>query len=1155
MKDDSYKAQSIQVLKNLEAVKKRPAMYVGDTNIRGLHHIVYEAIDNSIDECLAGYCNSIIVTIHNDGSVSVNDNGRGIPVDIHPEEKRPAVELVLTVLHAGGKFDDKTYKIAGGLHGVGISVTNALSSWLEVKVRRDNKIHYQKFIEGKPVTELKIIGEANDTGTYIRFLPNAKIFETITFDYDILSKRLRELAFLNAGVKIDLIDEITNKQQTFHYEGGLKSFVHFLNKNKSLLFNDPIYFKKVDGKLQIEIALQYNDSYIETIYSFCNGINTVEGGTHLTGFFLALTRSINDYIKKSNHKNGKEQFKLSGQDVREGLTAIVSIKIPNPQFEGQTKTKLGNLNLRGLVDSTVYDNLTTIFEENPAIAKSILNKCLLSYKAREAARKARDLTRRKSVLESGSLPGKLADCQERDPLKAELFIVEGDSAAGTGISARDRKYQAILPIRGKILNVEKARIDQIFKNNEITNLITAIGTSVQEEFDITKLRYHKIIILTDADSVTGDTPLLLFNKNNELEFQYIGDFVDNCIKPSEFSISSFSINPGEHKIKKISNIVKHPLKTSLYKIKTNLGYNVTITPYHSIFTYSNKKVTVKSGKDITTKDYVLIPKKLPRVDKDIIIDLINNIDKKNVYGSIDKEKLNSIHNEAYIELSLKQWKMLKEIRMKRGITRKKMGKFLGIFYLVLEQWEFKHDNVMPQYKLFKKYLKIIGINENRLKFKVHIPLNRLKQDILCDNYYLRNLNTPVKLKIHLDKNLCYLLGWYIGDGSSAKGKKNPYRYCISLGHDKKYYSNKLINAIKKTLGVNVIKEEKNNNKIIYFNSYNFDVLLKSLGLYKKCAYEKFVPDVIFNLNKNLQIAFLKGLLQSDGFVFVGKARGIDSKPICGHCTVSKRLMEGIVFIYRQLGILPAIVKQRPRDHFYNGKLIKSNYDKYDVLIGSIKQLKKARSIWKDHKNAKILANYIKAINTKIIRKRDRRFIIDVNKDFQGVKVLNIEKVKSNDKFVYDISVDINRSFIGGLGGLTLHNSDGNHISTLLLTLFYRYTKPLIENGNLYIAQPPLYKLIKNKKTYYIRDDKKLSELLKNIGEENPVIQRFKGLGEMDSHELAETVMSKDTRTLKRVTIQDAVEAEEMFRTLMGEEVVPRRDFIMKHAKSVKNLDI
>jgi len=492
-----YNAESIVVLKDLEAVRKRFGMYVGDNSVKGLHHLVREALDNSTDEYLAGYAKNIKLIIHSDNSITVEDNGRGIPVDIHPEEGKPAVEVVMTMLHAGGKFDKKSYKVSGGLHGVGISVTNALSEYLEVEIKRDNKIYKQRYEKGKTVSQLEIIGETNETGTKVTFLPDKTIFTATEFDYDILANRLKELAFLNKGLKLSIKDERNNREDLFYYEGGIKSFVEELNKNKNKLHANVVYFSKEIKDIQVELAFQYNDSYSESVFSFVNNINTIEGGTHLVGFYTALTRAFNDYIKKKNlQKNGD---KLTGDDLREGLTAIISLKVPEPQFEGQTKTKLGNLEIKGIVDSTVYDNLVMFLEENPNVGKAIISKALDALRAREAARKARELARRKSVLESGSLPGKLADCQERDPSKAELFIVEGDSAGGSSRQGRSREFQAILPLKGKILNVEKARLDKILRSNEITTLISAIGTGIAEEFNINKARYHKIIIMADSD--------------------------------------------------------------------------------------------------------------------------------------------------------------------------------------------------------------------------------------------------------------------------------------------------------------------------------------------------------------------------------------------------------------------------------------------------------------------------------------------------------------------------------------------------------------------------------------------------------------------------------------------------------------------------------
>ena len=495
--DGEYGAEQIQVLEGLEAVRKRPGMYIGSTSERGLHHLVYEVVDNSIDEALAGYCTDINVVIHQDNSITVTDNGRGIPVDLH-ETGKPAVEVVLTVLHAGGKFGGDGYKVSGGLHGVGVSVVNALSEYMDVEVKRDGKIHAISFKRGNTVSPMKVIGETEETGTRVHFLPDKEIFSVTEYSYDTLKHRLRELSFLNKEITIHLMDERSGKNESFHFDGGIRSFVQHLNKKKEVLNPEPIYFNGTKDDIVVEIALQYNDSYQENIYSFVNNINTEEGGTHLAGFKIALTRAANDYAKKNNIIKGN-QSNLSGEDIREGITSVISLKIREPQFEGQTKTKLGNSEVRGIVDSIVSEGLNEYFEEHPDITKKILDKAVMAARAREAARKARELTRRKNALEVSSLPGKLADCSVKDPAHCEIFIVEGDSAGGSAKQGRDRRFQAILPIRGKILNVEKARLDRIYANAEIRTMITAFGSGISDEFDLSKLRYNKIVIMTDAD--------------------------------------------------------------------------------------------------------------------------------------------------------------------------------------------------------------------------------------------------------------------------------------------------------------------------------------------------------------------------------------------------------------------------------------------------------------------------------------------------------------------------------------------------------------------------------------------------------------------------------------------------------------------------------
>ena len=555
-----YGADQIQILEGLEAVRKRPGMYIGSTSSKGLHHLVYEIVDNAVDEALAGFCDTVKVYINEDNSITVRDNGRGIPVGINKKKGIPAVEVVFTILHAGGKFGGGGYKVSGGLHGVGASVVNALSTWLEVDIFHEGKIYRQRYERGKVMYPLKIVGDTDKRGTEVRFLPDPTIFEETVFDFSVLKQRLREMAFLTKGLKIVLKDKRPeeNIALTFHYEGGIREYVEYLNKSKEVLYPQVIYCEGKKGDVVVEVALQHNDSYNEGVYSFVNNITTPEGGTHLAGFRSALTKTFNDYARKNKLLKDSEQ-NLTGDDIREGLVAIVSIKIPEPQFEGQTKQKLGNSEARGAVDSVVSEQLTYFLEQNPNVAKIICEKAVLAQRAREAARKARDLTRRKSALDGMSLPGKLADCSDKDPQNCEIYIVEGDSAGGSAKTARSRATQAILPLRGKILNVEKSRLDKILVNNEIRAMITAFGTGIHEDFDITKLRYNKIIIMTDADVDGAHIATLL------LTFLY--RFMPELIKEGHVYLAQ----PPLYKVEKNKKVWYAYSDEELNKILTDIG--------------------------------------------------------------------------------------------------------------------------------------------------------------------------------------------------------------------------------------------------------------------------------------------------------------------------------------------------------------------------------------------------------------------------------------------------------------------------------------------------------------------------------------------------------------------------------------------------------
>ncbi|MFP4655614.1 MAG: DNA topoisomerase (ATP-hydrolyzing) subunit B [Methanohalobium sp.] len=598
-----YDSTNIQVLEGLEAVRKRPSMYIGSVDGRGLHHLVYEVVDNSIDEALAGYCSEIDVVLNSDGSVTLEDDGRGIPVDTHAKYNKSALEVVMTLLHAGGKFDKSTYKVSGGLHGVGVSVVNGLSEWLEVEVKRDGKRYYQRYEKGIPKTDVQILGDTEGTGTRCTFKPDTEIFESTEFDYESLSTRLRELAFLNKGIKIKIKDERTDEgyEDVFQYDGGIVSFVKHLNKNRTPLHEEPIYFEgERDGTI-VEIAIQYTDSYGEYVYSFANNINTHEGGTHVIGFKTALTRVANDYIRKNEIEKGN--VKLSGEDIREGLTAIISAKIPEPQFEGQTKTRLGNSDIKGIVESMVADGLSRYLEENPKVANSIIKKALSAKRAREAAKKARELTRRKSALEVSTLPGKLADCSETDPSVSEIFLVEGDSAGGSAKMGRDRRFQAILPFRGKIINVEKARLSKVLKNKEILSLITAMGTGVGEDFDISKARYQKVIIMTDADVDGAHIRTLVLT----FFFRYMHEMIDSgyiyIAQPPLYRIKKgkkeYYIHDEKEKNKKLKELGEKGISLQRYK---GLGEMNPEQLWSTTMNPESRKLTQVTMEDAATAD-------------------------------------------------------------------------------------------------------------------------------------------------------------------------------------------------------------------------------------------------------------------------------------------------------------------------------------------------------------------------------------------------------------------------------------------------------------------------------------------------------------------------------------------------------------------------
>ncbi len=1613
-----YSAGSIKVLEGLDGVRKRPAMYIGSTGKEGLHHLVYEVVDNSIDEVMAGHATFVHVILNKDGSVTVIDDGRGIPVDKHPVYKKSAMEIALTKLHAGGKFDKDSYQISGGLHGVGVSCVNALSIKLIAKVCRDGNIYQQEYKIGIPQYDVKIVGkcEKKETGTTIQFYPDKDIFSTIDFDFAVLKKRLQEIAFLNPNVKIILKDDRNGKEETFHYEGGLVEFVSHINKSKPAI-HKPIYFKKQVDSNTVEVAIQYTDGYNENIFGFVNTINTTEGGTHISGFKTALTRAINDYADK---KGLLKNEKISGDDTREGLTAIISLKMKEPQFEGQTKTKLGNSEMKGVVDSMVYIALTEYLEENPSISNKITQKVVASAKAREAAKKARDLVRRKNAMGGLSgLPGKLADCSSKKVERTELYIVEGDSAAGCfagdtkvaladgrnlsfnelvkedneskenfcytiknngkiGIAkiespritkkntevikiildnneeiictpnhqfmlrngnykeaknltikdslmplnrklskiggritidgyemvfdlvnkwifthiltdeynlehgvyshkqgdakhhidfnklnnnpnniirmpkdehliyhtqhlekclhredikektrqahrtqeyrekirewraqpeikqkfsaisknlmrnpkfkenltqnfinfynsnedyrklnnkqlndaqkiywsdinnrkkaaekvkkffeenpdakeylsniaidqwkdealiiwrrqktreqwttefrkqrkesynktyynktiklmkqvyeksgslnsfnneriknndrsilstntfcsrffnnnsndmieaiknynhkikkiiwmnekvdvydlevkdthnfalasgvfvhnsskmARDKEFQAILPLKGKILNVEKSNPTKALSSDEIINLITAIGTGIKENFDIEKLRYNKIVIM----SVDGEEATFVESPKGLVNFVKIGEFIDNLIErkinPKEYKVLCFNLKTRKTQFKNIKAVIKHPIEEKLYEIKTSYGRNVKVTSSHSIFVYENNTVKLKKGDEIKLGDRVVAPINLPIHNfnslsrLDILSLLLKNKDKikEEIYirGKSVEELLKSKVKEMYKEnnefiderivISEKFGKILESKRKLNKLSQKFICDKIGIKQpCIYYDWE--NGKTRPSRKNFEKYVEVLGINKSealsqvqivkskldniwetqyknsgRNKVKNYITLSDineedlkyLEEDVrLCPTHYK---SKSINRFININNNFVKLIGFWIAEGSSSL--RNGIRFAI--GNYNECFAGEFREAIKDVFGIDA--------KITGFsrNCAELKLVNRVASLFWRCLFgfseysseTKKIPDIIFNINKEMQIEFLRGYFLGDGTM---------SKANISFTTTSKDLANQLIYLLQSHKILASVSEREPDKNIRNGIIPKNHV--YTISICSKGDLIRVKRIWENHRNSyylnKKLNNGFPSIN--------RKFEV-ISDDLIALSVKKIEEVRSSSGMVYDFSVNEDENFIAGFGGICCHNTDadvdGSHIRTLLLTFFYRYMPELIENGNIYVAVSPLYRVRKGK-DMYVYSDEELKKVLDKLGGRADV-QRFKGLGEMNPTQLWDTTMDPQKRILKKVTIEDAVLADSTFSMLMGDVVGPRRKFIEVNA-NIAEVDI
>jgi DNA gyrase subunit B len=1054
---EDYKATNIKVLKGLEAVRSRPAMYIGDIGVRGLHHLVYEVVDNSIDEALAGFCDDIQVIIHQDNSISVKDNGRGIPVDIHPEEKRPAVEVVLTILHAGGKFDKSSYKVSGGLHGVGVSCVNALSKKLIVTIARDGKKYTQEYQKGIPVTELKNLGDTTERGTEVHFFPDEEIFqETLIYQYDILAKRIRELAFLNKGIKISLADERDGKVELFHFEGGIEEFVSYLNKNKDVL-HTPIFFEKEEDKNIIEIAFQYNDSFNENTFSYVNNINTIEGGTHLIGFYNALTKVINDYIEK----NFKNEEKLTSNDIKEGLTAVVSVKVPNPQFEGQTKTKLGNSEVRTIVSKVTFDVLSTYLEENPEVAKKILEKAMLAAKAREAARKAKDLARRKGALSSSSLPGKLADCQERDPAKCELFLVEGDSAGGC--FSGDIK---VALANGKNLSFKE----------------------LVDDYKIGKKHYCYTL-----------------DKNNNIQ---IGLIKNPRITKKNTSVIKIILDNNEelictpnHKFRLVNGSYKEAIKLTkednlapLYRKISKKDKGITIDGYEMVYDFESKKWIfthmLSDRYNIRNKIYSLENGcDKHHLDYNKLNNYPNNIIR------LEKEKHMQLHRESADKtLRTKEvLEKLKRIRKTLEFRNKVKNSILKIrdqlSQRAKKQWE---DQEYKEY-MKKKFLEFYNsnseyrknnneqLNKSQKEYWNHLE-NRKKQSERVKEFFLNNPNKKEELSKLSKKQWqeISLIEW-----RREKTKEQwtiEFRIKRKIAYDKTYYENSM-KLLKELYDKNKLEEYDNERK-----KRNNKNLLKF----------ETIKNRFFNNNKSSMVESIKH------------------------------------YNHKIKEIIP----------------IKERIDVYDLEVDNTHNFALASGIFV-HNSA------------KSGRTRTTQAVLPLKGKILNVEKARIDKIFANNEITTLISAigtgigdefDISKLRYNRIIITTDSDTDGNHIACLLLTFFYRFMKQLIEQGHIYIAMSPLYKVSKGKEKIYLMNDQELNNIKEKLGE-NFDIQRYKGLGEMNPDQLWETTLDPESRHMKQVIIEDAVAADAMFTILMGDQVDPRKEFIFANSNLVKNLDI